>query len=435
MPIHSSPMIRPTRLAPLALLLCIPPVQAGNGLNDFGFGPSSQAMGGADLAVARDTAALNINPAGLTQIAHRAFDVNLEPFGFLDVAHRDTLGNDVHADNKLGGSLNGGLAWRISPELVGGFGFFGQGGAGFVYDDVRTPFGNSDDASSLFGSFKFAPGLAWEVSDRLSVGASLGVVWSSARQKFFYDTSVAPGTPGLPPQGFQGFRLDGVKGWSAGAKYGFQYRPAKDWVIGAAYTDQIPVDLHGGELRANYETSPGIAQKVRYRDASAKGLNIAGEIGVGVSWQATPRLLLATEINWVDWSHAMQKSTITASRPTVASAPAALKLEQTLDWRDQWVCIIGAQWKIDEKSRLRGGLNYGRNPVPDANLSPLLNLIGTTTLATGYARDLSPLWTVNTALLVQLDKHVNYANPQSPFGPSREEWFAWIFQVGLSRRW
>ncbi|HKY91898.1 MAG TPA: outer membrane protein transport protein [Nevskiaceae bacterium] len=421
-------MIRPNRLAPLALLLSSAFAHAGNGLNDFGFGPTSQSMGGADLALSRDTAALNLNPAGLTQIRHRAFDVNVEPFGFIDVGHRDSLGNDTHADNPLGISMNGGLAWRISPELVAGFGFFGQGGAGFVYEDLRTGFGNRDEAESLFGSFKFAPGLAWQVSDRLSIGAALGIVWSSARQKFFYDTSD-------PASGFGGFRLDSVKGWSAGGKYGFQYRPAPGWVIGAAYTDEIPIDLHGGEFRQNFEADPAIGSRVRYREASAKGLNIASETGVGVAWQATPRLLLATEINWIDWSHAMKKSTISASRPTTPGAPPTLRLEQNLDWRDQWVTSIGAEWRLDPKSRLRGGFNYGRNPVPKETLSPLLNLIGTTSFSVGYARDLSAHWTLNSCLLIQLDKEVSYDNPQSPFGPSREEWYAWILQVGLSRRW
>ena len=41
---------------------------ASNGLNLIGFGTESVLMGGADVAVARDTLALNTNPAGLARI-------------------------------------------------------------------------------------------------------------------------------------------------------------------------------------------------------------------------------------------------------------------------------------------------------------------------------------------------------------------------------
>ena len=49
--------------------------QATNGLNVIGHGAESIAMGGADLAISRDTSALNLNPAGLTQIGARELDL------------------------------------------------------------------------------------------------------------------------------------------------------------------------------------------------------------------------------------------------------------------------------------------------------------------------------------------------------------------------
>ena len=52
-----------------ALILCLVssnPIGASNGLNLIGFGAESYIMGGADLAVARDTTAMNTNPAGLS---------------------------------------------------------------------------------------------------------------------------------------------------------------------------------------------------------------------------------------------------------------------------------------------------------------------------------------------------------------------------------
>ena len=61
---------------------------ATNGINLIGFGAESTLMAGADIAVARDTSALNTNPAGLTQIHHQRFDaygslLRITDYGFI----------------------------------------------------------------------------------------------------------------------------------------------------------------------------------------------------------------------------------------------------------------------------------------------------------------------------------------------------------------
>ena len=55
------------RLTPIILALGLTaslPAMATKGINIIGFGTESTLMGGADTPVARDTSALNTNPAG-----------------------------------------------------------------------------------------------------------------------------------------------------------------------------------------------------------------------------------------------------------------------------------------------------------------------------------------------------------------------------------
>jgi len=78
----------------LAVLGWVVPAVASNGLNLIGFGAESVGMGGADLAVARDTTAMNTNPAGLTQIRGHRVDLYGAATYALDVRHRDAFGND-----------------------------------------------------------------------------------------------------------------------------------------------------------------------------------------------------------------------------------------------------------------------------------------------------------------------------------------------------
>ena len=88
---------------------------ATNGLNQIGFGTESVGMGGADIAVARDTSALNTNPAGLSQITNNLIDINGAIVYTKNIKHKDQFGNDVNntADLPLLGSI--GYAKQYSP--------------------------------------------------------------------------------------------------------------------------------------------------------------------------------------------------------------------------------------------------------------------------------------------------------------------------------
>ena len=115
-------------------VLFSPMVFATNGINLIGFGTESTLMGGADIAVARDTSAFNTNPAGLTQIHGQAFDSFASTLRTFDLSHQDSFGNDKHADNKY--TFLGGGGYAISLESLpctAGSGLFSQGGAGGVF--------------------------------------------------------------------------------------------------------------------------------------------------------------------------------------------------------------------------------------------------------------------------------------------------------------
>lgn len=411
-------------------------VLAGNGMNDIGFGPQSAGMAGADLAVSRDTAALNINPAGLTQLGNGAWDFYVEPYANITNRHTDQLGNDVKPHAPWGMPLGGGYARRLRDSgVVVGVGIFAQGGAGLAYKNVHTPVGTRDDLSSTFGTFKLAPGLAWRVTDQLSLGISSGLNYSMARQKVFPDTSYQD--PNNPNASFYGFRTDGLAGWSVNGKVGFQYRPNSKWVLAGAYTSKTPIKLENGTLTVDYDAA-GFG-RVRYGEASQTGLAIPQEAGIGVSYQADEAWLIVAEVNWLDWSSAMKSTTLKAAQPDNTQLPQALQnlsFSSPLNWRDQYVIVLGTEHRCDEDTSLRFGLNYGRNPVPDATLSPTMAVIGETTVAAGFTRRLSAPWEISASAFYQIPFTARYTNPNSPLGPNASErWDGLVLNFMISRRW
>ena len=235
---------------------------ANNGLNMIGFGTQSVAMGGADVAMAWDTAALNTNPAGLSNIGNQALDLFSAVAYALDVGHADSFGNDASVDNKLIGLGGFGYARRFQGiPLVAGIGLFAQGGAGNVYKDLATPFGGRDELSSLFRIAKLSFGGAWQPDERLSIGASLALVYADLQQKVFPQTSVA---------GFSGYQIEGPYVVKPGLMIGVQYRPRPDLTLGATYTSATDLPLEGGHLTADL-SAQGLG-KVTYHDVSLTGL-------------------------------------------------------------------------------------------------------------------------------------------------------------------
>ena len=48
-----------------------------------------------------------------------------------------------------------------------------------------------------------------------------------------------------------------------------------------------------------------------------------------------------------------------------------LEIPFEMDWDDQYVIAIGAEYELTESFKIRAGYNYGNTPVTNVNLSPL----------------------------------------------------------------
>lgn len=417
------------QLPACVLFVCSAGAHATNGLNLIGYGAESSLMGGADVAVARDAAALNTNPAGIARFSAPALDIYGAGSYALNVGHSDALGNNLEVDEKLISVAGFGYAIPLQGrDLVLGIGAFAQGGAGAVFERMRTPFGNIDELSSQFGALKFTSGLAWRASGSTMVGATLYLLYGGLRQDIFPATSAL--TPGGP---FFGSALDRANGYGLGAKFGVLHQLSPAVTVGATYTSKTRLPLRDGRLRVNMAAA-GLGQ-VTYSDVKLDGLAFPQQAGAGFAWQVGKRLLWSAKLEWIDWSGAVKNLTQTASGPDNPAAPAMLTQTQFLGWRDQYVVATGIAYTLSPRTTLRAGFNYGRSPVPVERSSPVINPIGEKHLTLGASRKISGGYELHGGLEYQFRNSVNYNNPALPFGPStwREESLA--LHVMLGRRW
>ncbi|KAF1698622.1 hypothetical protein CSC66_17090, partial [Pseudoxanthomonas kaohsiungensis] len=140
--------------------------------------------------VSRDGNAININPAGMTQIKGTRYDGSLVPFWAFNYKHADEVNDEASMDSPLGILANQSYVTQAyHPDLRFGVGVFVSGGTGVGYKDLNTIYGTRDEYSAVLGVTKLASAVAWQANDKLSLGLGLNLTYSSTRQKLFPNTS------------------------------------------------------------------------------------------------------------------------------------------------------------------------------------------------------------------------------------------------------
>lgn len=428
-----------------AMLLFAQPVLATNGINLVSFGAESSSMGGADVALVRDTAALAINPAGLSRIAQRQFQFALDPYYVIDIGHEDVLGNDEQNQPRVSGFFSGAYAQRLDDKWVAGVGLYVAGGLGFRYEDLDSGFDTRGDIVTRFGVLRLAPGVAWQATERLSLGAALAVNYAVAHQKFFFDSSVFdPLTAGplasleLGDGSLFGSRIDDLTGVGVGVNLGLQFTVVKGLTLGLTWRNRTKLDLEQGQLTVNYEALG--AGRIAYREVDFTGISIPQDVQLGLLYSPATSWLLSVEWNWIDWSRAIREFRVEASDPERNPLPLLIPSEivqvQPVELRDQHAISLGVLYQINEKTCVRAGYNYARQPVPERNLTPLIAAIPEQHFAVGLGRAFFEHWNLDVGVFYNAPVSVRYSNPTSQISTNaRETHEAISLLMTFSRSW
>ena len=414
--------------------------QALNGPQFIGFSAESTALAGSGHVAVADTSAINTNPAAMSLIQATRLDVTA---GFIQafLHHSDAFGNNnVAGQNNAYAIGNLGVATRLSsvPGLTIGAGIFTQGGFGSDYRNLTTAFGTQDAGSSFFRYLKFAIGLSYEATDKLSFGIAPSVGYSDVSLRLFPGTSVAP-SPGLP-SGFAGFNIrdscarNGGLGALGGdcpsdvvfaVKIGAMYRALPWLTVGATYSSPVSFNYTGGQANLNF-SSFGLGT-VNYH-ARVEGIKWPQQVDVSMAAKPTEHLMVALTTSWLNWA-STNTVVITGTNPNNALAPAQVNLNIPFNWKDQVIIALGfsysvlqeSSWKDKDRLVLRAGYNYSNNPVPKETLSPLWPLINEHHFSAGIGFRFTERWAYDFTGLYAPKNSVTYTNPSLPFGPNATE--------------
>ena len=400
--------------------LAAAPAGATNGMDMIGYGTRSIGMGGADVAVAGDAGNVSGNPAAVSEATPSSANIGLTLLmPKMSVTHNTPSGPDsVDGEAQYFPMPQIGWVHRLKDSpLALGFGLYAQGGMGVDFQGLQTGMGNTDELTSQVSFMRFNPLVSYKLNENVSLGGTLMIGYSMCEFSV-YPHSYSAGQDGKPGTGddFAGMDVTGLNSLGFAGRVGTQIKFGPMVRFGATYTSESTIKLDNGTARLNFG-----GMKVDY-DAALEDFTWPQEVEAGVAVTPAKGLTVAADVKWINWSAAIDQPKLKLSNPNSAGVPPALENTFVMAWEDQWVYAIGVEYALNSKHTLRAGYNYGKSPVPDANLSPLFPATVEQHLTLGYGLTLGQ-WGVNFAYEHAFENTQvnNNTNQQvNPFGPGVE---------------
>ncbi|WP_439135089.1 OmpP1/FadL family transporter [Pseudomaricurvus sp.] len=376
-------------------------------LNEYGDFSSGRASAGAAAGV-DDASTMLHNPASMTRVKGGQLTVTA-------AALQPSLKFSQDSDPALGpGGGNGGDAGVFSPTggvfYVGdldserwdiGIYFSGLAGSGLEYDDDWVGRYQATESSLMIAAL--APTIAYRVTDKLSIGASMQMIAASLNMKLR--------TPALLPNGTDGrVSLDGTD-VSGGYTLGVLYELSANTRIGINYQSELDPDFSGDLTLENINRSV----------ATNTELSMAQKVRLGVHHELNEKLSLEFTLGWDDWSAFDQ---VFVSTQNVSGG-----LEKNS--RDTTHTALGFQYRFSNQWKMTGGLSYDTNPMNSLYRTADLPLDRQVKVAAGVEYQPDESW--------KLSAYANYTD----LGNAKIDAGSWsgeydtdaIYQLGFSASW
>lgn len=368
------------------LLTPVSPAWADGVIRDS-VGAIPAGRGGANIGYADNGAVLLNNPAGMVNFRGNGwFEIGADGL-FTSLDYADPQNSADAEFEPFGIPMVSYIQKSDDERWAAGVGVFVPAGFGARWHlNNPPPFPGSSTYKSVGGLIKIIPGLAYRVTDRLSVGATLGVAVSHAELEgpFVLQTGPLAGVP---------TRLDlqatgAAPTWSVGTQYLLSDRT----VVGAVYTSEDRFRLDGSARADVFGLAP-----VPVASAFDAEVDLVWpqSVGVGFQHELSRRHRIGADVIWYDWSHAFDQLDLKLTNPTnpmFAMLGPRIQDRFPLEWEDSITVRTGYEYHWTPCDILRTGYVFNSDTIPNQTLTPYIPAILDHTVSTGYTRIWRDYW-------------------------------------------
>lgn len=158
---------------------------------------------------------------------------------------------------------------------------------------------------------------------------------------------------------------------SFGWVLGMNFRPVDSLSLGYSHRSEIKHQVRGtadftvpGNVRAVFDSNPLLPARALFTDTPAGAkLTLPSVDTFSATWQASDRFALMAEASKTRW-HSLQEIRIEFDNPVQADSAEAY------DWGDSWFYSLGAEYRLNDRFTLRGGLGKDESPVSLPHRTP-----------------------------------------------------------------
>lgn len=388
------------------------------------------------LAAPHDPATLLSNPASLAASPSRQLQVSgaafLPAMDYRNAVNPLTAGkNNVFPLPALF------LADRARGPVTVGLGVQTLGGMGADYTLTHALLGPGQRYHSKFALMKGGIGAALRLTDRLSLGGTLGALYGQLEFATPYAVNPAQlaGLAGLGQdpsyatllanfhEAVAYAALTGLSGFGLTGGASAEYRASERLRVAAMWTAPSTLRMSGGRATMDMNAQFGqlyqgmVAAKsgdTATVNAQLRGMGITMASGMATAFDArvdfgvpqtftlalglepAPRWSLGVDVGWIGWKHAFRAMPLAMTGGSNANinimmngspTNGAFATEWPMQWKDAWTARVGAEFEAGRALTLRAGGIYGTNPVPSGTLFTIFPAIveNAATVGLGYS--------------------------------------------------
>lgn len=356
---------------------------ATNGYFWHGNGTKSEGMAGVGIALPQDALAGATNPAGMGFIGNRV-DFGIEVF--LPKRKAKISGNDItgfptgspppfdRVPAQFGGMNNGsfdgdhdnpfwipnfGVNYWLNDSMALGFSVVGNGGMNTNYRGMTLMNGNPADPTEETGinleQVKMLPNLAYKINENHSVGVTLQIVYQQFKAyglgAFTREGGPMAGQVSAYPDKLSNKGRD--DSWGVGVSVGWTGKITDTITLGAVYNSKVNM----GE----FDDYKGLF-------AEKGDFDMPENYGLGIAWQATPRMQLGFDVQQINYSD------IKSINNPIQSGNGGMdmfnpnnylgtKNGSGFGWDDMTVYKLGADYDVSDEWTVRAGWSHADAPM------------------------------------------------------------------------
>lgn len=288
-------------------------------------------------AAATDASTIFFNPAGMTYLPDR----QVVAAGHLIKPQAEFSGTVTPAIGGGNGGDAGGLvlvpnayfAFRLTPDVHLGVGLNAPFGLKTEYDITWK--GRTQAVKSEVKTVNLNPSIAWKASESLSLGAGVSLQYAEATLS---NSANGAGLATVKGDDYGwGYNLGALWQLSGATRIGLAYRSEVEHTLKGDVVFSVATFLNGGVSAAT--TLPDSASLSLFHKLSPK-------------WD------LLADVTWTGWSDFKELRIVRNGGVDLALTPE--------NWSDSYRYSVGANYHLNDRMTLRGGLALDETPVSDA---------------------------------------------------------------------